>query len=118
MLDSAVCRNLRLPKSWPSRVRSSTIQAISLAYFSLTFARTSAANSIIKRIRLQAEVDRLRQEVALLREEIRIKDVRMELVPLLGVRTTRPLSGSPFSNSGPLVAGTPCRLPNASWSRR
>jgi hypothetical protein len=47
---------------------------------SLTFARTSAANSINKRIRLRAEVDRLRHEVVLLREEIRIKNVRMELV--------------------------------------
>lgn len=35
MLDSAVCRNLRLPKSWPSRVRSSTIQVIALAHFSV-----------------------------------------------------------------------------------
>jgi len=43
MLDSAVCRNLRLPKSWPSRVRSSTIQAISLAHFFLAFARGCAA---------------------------------------------------------------------------
>ena len=81
MLDSAVRRNLRLPKGWPGRVRSSTIQAISLAHFSLTFARGVAVNSINERMRLQAEVDRFRQEVALLGEELRIKDARMLRIP-------------------------------------
>ena len=81
MLDAAARRHLSLPKGWPARIRSSTVQAISLAHFSLTFARGVAANSINRRMRLQVEVDRLRQETALLREEIRIKDVRMELVP-------------------------------------
>lgn len=46
MLDSAVRRNLLLPKGWPSRVRSSVVHAVSLAHFSLTFARGSAADSI------------------------------------------------------------------------
>ena len=73
MLDAAVRRNLALPKGWPARIRSSTVQAISLAHFSLTFARGVAANSLNKRMRLQAEVDRLRQEIALLREELRIQ---------------------------------------------
>ena len=77
MLDAAIRRNLPLPKGWPARIRSSAVQAISLAHFSLTFARGVAANSINKRMRLQAEVDRLRQEVALLGEELRIKDARM-----------------------------------------
>ena len=81
MLDSAVRRNLRLPKGWPGRVRASTIQAISLAHFSLTFARGVAVNSINERMRLQAEVDRFRQEVALLGEELRIKDARMLRIP-------------------------------------
>ena len=40
-----------------------------------------AANSINARVRLRAENDRLRGEVALLREEIRIKDVRMAQIP-------------------------------------
>ena len=61
MLHSPVRRSLSLPKGWPSRVRSSAVQAISLAHFSLTFARGVAANSINKRMRLQAGVDRLRQ---------------------------------------------------------
>jgi len=81
MLDAAVRRKLSLPKGWPARVRSSTVQAISLAHFSPTFTRGVAANSINKRMRLQAEVDRLKQEIALLQEETRIKDSRMLRIP-------------------------------------
>ena len=55
---------LPLPKGWPKRIRSSVIQTISMAHFSVTFARSVAANSITARIRLKAENDRLRQEIA------------------------------------------------------
>ena len=61
-----------LPKGWPKVVRSAVLQAISLAHFSLTFTRSWAANCLNARIRLKQEADRLQQEVALLREEIRI----------------------------------------------
>ena len=47
---------LPLPKGWPKRIRSSVIHAISLAHFSVTFARSVAANSINARIRLKAEI--------------------------------------------------------------
>ena len=40
MLDAAARRHLSLPKGWPARIRSSTVQAISLAHFSA--ARISA----------------------------------------------------------------------------
>ncbi len=46
---------LPLPKGWPNRIRSAVIHAVSLANFSLTFARSVAANSINARIRLKAE---------------------------------------------------------------
>ena len=46
MFDATAHRHLPLPKGWPARVRSSTVQAISLAHFSLTIARGVAANSI------------------------------------------------------------------------
>ncbi len=70
-----------LPKAWPRSVRSAVVHAVSLAHFSLTSARAVAANSINARIRLKEENDRLRQEIALLREELRIKDARMERIP-------------------------------------
>ncbi len=72
---------LRFPKGWPRRVRSAVIHAISLAHASLVLARSSAANSWNARIRLKADNDRLRQEVALLAEELRIKDSRMARIP-------------------------------------
>jgi hypothetical protein len=62
-------------------VRSAIIHAISLAHFSLTSTRSRAANSWNARIRLTAENDRLRQELALLQEEMRIKDARMLRIP-------------------------------------
>jgi transposase InsO family protein len=70
-----------LPKQWSSRVRSGVLHAISLAHFSLTYTRSWAANSRNARIRLKQENDRLQQELALLQEEMRIKDSRMLRIP-------------------------------------
>ena len=70
-----------LPKGWPQTVRSAVIHAISLAQFSLTHTRSWAANNWNARIRLKQENDRLRQELALLIEEMRIKDARMLRIP-------------------------------------
>ena len=77
----SACAALPLPKSWPRRVRSAVIRTISLAQISLTHARSVAANSVNARIRLKQDNDRLRQEILLLREESRIKDMRMEQIP-------------------------------------
>ena len=68
---------ISIPESWPSHVKSAILHIISLAHFSITHARGWAANSVSKRVRTTAEDDRLHQEIALLREELRIKDVRM-----------------------------------------
>jgi len=81
MLGNRSRPRIPLPKQWPSRVRSGVLHAISLAHFSLTFTRSWAANSINARIRLKQENDRLSQELALLREEMRIKDSRMLRIP-------------------------------------
>ena len=66
-----------LPRGWFRRVRSAVIHAISLANFSLTSTRSWAANSWNARIRLKSVNERLRRELALLQEEMRIKDSRM-----------------------------------------
>ena len=66
-----------LPPSWPRHAKAATLHVISLAHFVLTRVRGWAANSPIHRVRLAAERDRLDTEVAMLREEIRIKDARM-----------------------------------------
>lgn len=66
-----------LPPSWPKHARAATLHVISIAHFVLTHVRGWAANSPIHRVRLAAECDRLGTEVAMLREELRIKDARM-----------------------------------------
>ncbi len=70
-----------LPKGWPKRVHSAAIHAMSLAHAALTTSRGWAANHWNARFRLKVENERLRQEVALLQEEMRIKDARMERIP-------------------------------------
>jgi len=54
------------------------VHAISLANFALTTARGWAAQSLNPRLSLRAEIERLQQEIQLLREETRIKDSRMQ----------------------------------------
>jgi len=66
-----------LPKSWDTHVKSAILHIIALAQYTLTYSRSWAADSTNQRVRLKAENDRLVQEVAQLREEIRIKDIRM-----------------------------------------
>ena len=47
----------------------------------MAVARGWAANSYDARLRLKQDNDRLRQEISLLKEEMRIKDARMERIP-------------------------------------
>jgi len=77
--DSRV--DIPLPKGGSRRVRSGAIHAISLARFALTVAQGHAAHSWDAKVRLREENDRLKQEVALPREEPSIKDSRMERIP-------------------------------------
>ena len=66
-----------LPKGWTGIVRSAVLHVISLAQYATAYTRSWAANSPNERMRLKAENDRLEAEVALLKEEIRIKDARL-----------------------------------------
>ncbi len=70
----------QLPAGWPQHARSAILHVVSLAQFALAYTRGWAVNSQVTRVRLRAENDRLRQQVAWLTEEIRIKDARMRLV--------------------------------------
>ena len=63
-----------LPKDWTGNVRSAVLHVIGLAQYATAFTRSWAGNSPNERMRLKAENDRLEAEVALLQEEIRIKD--------------------------------------------
>ena len=68
-----------LPRGWPQHARSAMLHVISLAQFALAYTHGWAVNSQVTRVRLKAENDRLKQHVAWLTEEIRIKDVRTRL---------------------------------------
>lgn len=69
-----------LPRGWPQHVRSALLHVIALAEYAVAYTRGWAVDGRIARLRLKAENDQLRQEVALLTEEIRIKDARMKRV--------------------------------------
>ena len=64
---------LALPREWPLVVQSGVLHAISIATAALTSAWARACGTRRSRA---AEVDRLRAEIALLREELDIKDER------------------------------------------
>ena len=74
-------QTLRLPAAWPRHVRSAIVHAVSMANVAFTATRARAANHFNARVRLQAELDQRDREISLLREELRIKDARMERVP-------------------------------------
>ena len=60
-----------LPMGWPNHIKSGLLHAISLAAIALTIARSRGIGC-----RLQAELDRANSEIALLKEELEIKDGR------------------------------------------
>jgi len=81
MLGSPRRVDALLPKAWPRLVRSAVVHAISMSNVVFTVTRSHAENHFNARVRIQAENDRLRREVALLNEELRIKDARMDRMP-------------------------------------
>jgi transposase InsO family protein len=79
----ATCRPLEdipLPQDWPDHVRSAVVHVISLARTALIWTRSWAVNSPIQRVRLAGQLDQAKNEIELLKEEIRIKDARMSKI--------------------------------------
>jgi transposase InsO family protein len=69
-------RMIPLPRRWPMHVRSALLHAIALARTAIACARASAVQSDRRESRLRVELDQVRTEIALLREELAIKDDR------------------------------------------
>ena len=65
---------IRLPTQWPRHVKSGILHAISLARVALSHARGLATSQK----RLRAQLEEATTEIALLREELNIKDGRWE----------------------------------------
>jgi len=70
-----------LPKHWRNHVRSAALHVIALARYVTAEVRGWAAGSLNPRVYLAAQLGQARQEIALLREELRIKDARMAAIP-------------------------------------
>ena len=77
MSDDPASSDVPLPASWPPNVKSLILQVISLARLAIIYSRSWASDSVSSRVRLEASLDRSRNEVSLLQEEIRLKDARM-----------------------------------------
>ena len=114
---AGVVRPLTPPRGWPRRIRSAAVHAVSLAEFALTAALGWAAQSLNPRLRLRAELERLRQE-------IRIKDSRMTHIDPQK-RSGRSVGGSQWSStiardaswaSVPSVASPPRRPFGGPWN--
>jgi hypothetical protein len=119
--------DLPLPKSWPRHVRHAVLRVFSLAFTTLTHTRSWAVNSPIERVRMKAHLVQAVNEIALLSEEIRIKDARMERIPphhrphysptermaILELRATRGWSAAQTARTFLLEPDT-----IASWTRR
>lgn len=109
MANKSKAPEIPLPKAWGKHVKSAVLHMIALAQYPLIHSRSWAADSTYQRVRLKADCNRLEQEVALRREEIRIKDVRMaqldpqrgphyrptERMAILELRATRAWSIAP-----------------------
>jgi putative transposase len=67
-------RPIRLPKQWSKHVKAGVLHAISLASVALSYARGRATG----RRRIRAQLEQATSEIALLREELSIKDGRWE----------------------------------------
>lgn len=78
---SASLPRISLPQGWPDCVKSAFICAVALARAAVVETRSWCINSRIARVRLAAENERLQSEVAMLREELRIKDARLGAIP-------------------------------------
>ncbi len=74
-------RTLPLPKGWPLHVRSAVLHAISLASAALTLTRSRTTSIRDSKRRLLADLEHAQAEIALLREEIDLKDTRWSRLP-------------------------------------
>jgi len=78
-MDSDSTR-LPLPKSWPQSVRTAIVHVISLARVAIMHTRGLALNSPDIRTRREGDLQGALDEIALLDEELRIKDGRMAMI--------------------------------------
>ena len=69
-------KTIPLPKKWPEHIKSAVIHTISLATTAFTVTYGWISQKTNKLARILAELDIAKREIALLKEEIRLKDKR------------------------------------------
>ncbi len=99
---------LPVPKNWNQRIKSAILHALSLARSSFTGALAELSVHRRARDRILAENERLKAELRLRNEELRLKDARMGRVPArrrphysLSLPKTRTVSGIIGYSTGP-----------------
>jgi len=127
MLTKPQPPRIHLSKGWQGCVKSAVLHTIALAHYAIVYARAWAADSIHARVRLAAENDRLHEEFALLREELRIKDTRIaQIAPQrrphygpyerMAILELRAASGWSLKQTADTFLVTPATI--ASWVKR
>ncbi len=74
-------KDIPLSGGWPEHAKSALIRAVSLAATALNVAYGRTSTSKSARNRLGIELDRVTNEIALLKEELHIKDARWSRLP-------------------------------------
>jgi len=69
-----------VPKAWPKNVKTAVLHAIALAHTAIVQARGIALNSTDARMRRAGDLQGALDEIAMLEEELRIKDGRMATI--------------------------------------
>lgn len=119
--------SIPLPRAWPRHAKFALLHAVAMARAALLDARAGFANGPLARRRRAAEINRLRAENALLREELRIKDVRIASIPAhqrphyepvdrLAILTLRAAAGWNAAETARRFLLAPATI--ASWTRR
>ena len=127
MRDSSPRQRLAVPRHWTRSIQSAVLHVVALAQYALVYTRSWAANSTSLRVRLAAQANQHEQEIALLREEIRIKDARMARIPgarrphyqpseRLAILELRAARGWSLAQTGLVFQVTTATI--ASWSKR
>ena len=115
------------PRHWTRSVQAAVLYVIALAKYALVYTRSWAADSSSQRLRLTAKCDQLEQEVALLREQLRITDARMDRIPpaqrphfqpteRLAILELRAVRGWSLAQTAKAFHLTPQTI--ASWTKR
>jgi transposase InsO family protein len=118
---------LSLPKCWPRGAKAAVVHAISLASAAFTLYLGRWLNSLAPKAKDRAERERLEAEVAVLREELRIKDARMGRLPArnrphydppdrLAILELRAMRGWPKAETARRFFVEPATI--ASWMKR